>query len=224
MILNDTQLIKSLPPIRRSAEFWEEHRYVMRLEGGAILVITEVGKVITTLRGARDNVKARRIEELLINWDKFIGIYRPVNRENKGTGAPVLSLKSDNCEVIWKSHVDLPSEWRHCVSGNGEQIRDDKGNIYSSRKDAIDAMIRNNSSPSDIFKLWNTLHVEGWLEDANLPTGWKRKYIPRSSAHYFLSPVMEVFRSKQKLREFMINNSDYTNKDIKNIDNIPSSK
>ena len=164
-------------------EFWEDHSLLppdwrmMRLEGGAILVITEVGKVITTLRGARDNVKARGIEELLINWDKFIGIYRPVNRENKGTGAPVLSLKSDNCEVIWKSHVDLPSEWRHCVSGNGEQIRDDKGNIYSSRKDAIDAMIRNNSSPSDIFKLWNTLHVEGWLEDVNLPISWKRKYI-----------------------------------------------
>ena len=93
--------------------------------------------------------------------------------------------------------MDLPSEWRLCVTGNGEQIRYDKGNIYSSRKDAIDAMIRNNSSPSDIFKLWNTLHVEGWLEDVNLPTGWKRKYLPRSAAHYFLSPLMEVFRSKR---------------------------
>ena len=76
----------------------------------------------------------------------------------------------------------------------------------------------------DIFKLWNTLHLEGWLEDVNLPTGWKRKYLPRSAAHYFLSPLMEVFRSKRELREFMINNNDYTNEDIENIENLPSAK
>ena len=173
-------------------EFWEEHSLLpadwrmMRLEGGALLVITETGKVITTLRGARDNVKRMEEEELLVNWDKLMGIFRPVNREHKGTGAPVLSLESDE-EIKWKPHSDLPSDWKLCVSSKGEQIKDDKGTIYSSRKDAIDAMIRNHSSPSDIFKHF-TLHIEGWLQNANLPTGWKRKYFPTTGGWRFTHP------------------------------------
>ena len=211
-------------------EFWEEHSLLpcdwrmMRLVGGGLLVITETGKVITTLRGARDNVKARGIEELLANWDKLVAFYKPVNREHKGTGLPVLSMESDNEEPSWKPHSDLPSDWKLCVSSEGEQIKDDKGTIYNSRKDAIDAMIQNNSSPSDIFKLWNTLHLEGWMQNAHLPTGWKRKYFQNTRSNQFLSPMMEVFTSKQKLREFMINNKDYTNKDIKNLDQLPSGK
>ena len=211
-------------------EFWEEHSLLpsdwrmMRLVGGGLLVITETGKVITTLRGARDNVKARGMEELLANWDKLVAFYKPVNREHKGTGLPVLSLESDDDEPIWQPHSDLPSDWKLSVSSKGEQIKDDKGTIYNSRKDAIDAMIQNNSSPSDIFKLWNTLHLEGWMQNAHLPTGWKRKYFQTTRSNQFLSPMMEVFTTKQKLREFMINNKDYTNKDIKNLDQLPSGK
>ena len=135
----------------------------------------------------------------------------------------MLSLISDD-DLDWSPHVDLPCNWKLCVSNNGEKIKDDKGTIFCSRKDAIDAMIKNHSPPSDIFKLWNTLHLEGWVESVNLPPGWKRKYFPLTSTYQFLSPMMEVYRTKQKLREFMIDNKDFTNTDIKNLDEPPDGK
>lgn len=55
---------------------------------------------------------------------------------------------------------------------------DEKESLFKGRKEAIDHMILDKYPPTDIFKLWNMLHLEGWVtDDDSLPMGWKRKHM-----------------------------------------------
>ena len=87
------------------------------------------------------------------------------------------------------------------LSSEGKEfIKSNNGDQFSGRKEAIDFMIKEKDSPEDIFKLWNTLHLDGWMDDAdNLPTGWKKKAQSTSSIKPSQYPVLTlhkvVFRS-----------------------------
>ena len=122
-------------------------------------------------------------------------------------------------EIIWNSSKDLPPDWSLAITVEGERIKDSRGNIYKSRKDAIDHMIKEKFPPSDIFKLWSTLHIEGWLEHKLLPTGWKRKYYSSDSTFQFLSPMMEMFTSVQHLKDhFKQQPEQYSEQDLENVE------
>jgi len=206
-------------------EYWEEHallpehwRY-QRLVGGGVLFLTEMGRIIRTVKGAKDNLKLKHDTLALENLDKFLMIFKPVNREHKGDGLALLAQQDQEEKIVWNSNSDLPSDWHHAVTVEGERLKDASGNIYKSRKDAIDHMIKEQFAPSDIFKLWNTLHVEGWLEHKLLPTGWKRKYFSSDSTFQYLSPMMEVFSSVQDVVDYFRGKSEqYTEQDLKNVE------
>ena len=70
---------------------------------------------------------------------------------------------------------------------------DEEGARFEGRKEAIDQLIKEQRSPEDIFKLWSTLHRDGWeADEEKLPTGWKKKHFPSQGCFHYLSPMMQV--------------------------------
>ena len=105
----------------------------------------------------------------------------------------------------------LPQGWRVSLGLEHEILRDHQGARFLGRKEAIDHLIREQYSPSDIFRLWSTLEKEGWQGDESaLPTGWKRKWFPAEGRHHYLSPMMEVVRGTLALREVVGRGREYS--------------
>ena len=111
----------------------------------------------------------------------------------------------------------LPSGWKIRSTSAETIIVNGDGKEFNSRKDAVSFLIKENHPPSDIFKLWNTLHLEGWKDDNDtLPTGWKRRV--SDDGDHFLSPLMEEVSSQQALRRlFMENELDYSHEDFSKV-------
>ena len=91
------------------------------------------------------------------------------------------------------------------------------GEEFSGRKEALDFMIREGYSPEGIFKLWNTLHLDGWLADPDyLPTGWKKKLF--SDTFHFLSPLMEELIGTEELVSHLQSNiAEYDSQDVTRV-------
>ena len=79
--------------------------------------------------------------------------------------------------ITWTDDPSLPDGWM-ISSGTGVQvIKSKSGAVLMGRKEAIDNMIKEHYSPTDIFRLWNTLDRDGWIsDDENLPAGWKSSF------------------------------------------------
>ena len=98
-------------------------------------------------------------------------------------------------EIVWTEEASLPQGWKVSVGlEEGKEIlMDEEGTRFEGRKEAIDQLIKEQRSPGDIFKLWSTLHRDGWTADEErLPTGWKKKYFASEGCHHYLSPMMQV--------------------------------
>ena len=120
---------------------------------------------------------------------------------------------------VWRSDPSLPSDWSMIDTGDNIQISNNKGDIFKSRMEAIDHMIQNQQPPTDIFKLWNNLHLEGWnIDDENLPDGWRIKHLP-DSTHHYLSPLMELVTTGQDLLKHVNNDDDCSEDDIVKVRN-----
>ena len=104
-------------------------------------------------------------------------------------------MQKDKEEIIWVEEESLPKGWKVSVGlEEGKEILvDEEGTRFEGRKAAIDQLIREQRSPEDIFKLWSTLHRDGWLADEEtLPAGWKKKYFAAEACYHYLSPMMQV--------------------------------
>ena len=101
--------------------------------------------------------------------------------------------------IVWVEEDSLPQGWKVSVGlEEGKEIlMDEEGMRFEGRKEAIDQLIKEQRSPGDIFKLWSTLHRDGWLPDEEkLPTGWKKKYFASEGCYHYLSPMMQVGKIK----------------------------
>ena len=57
---------------------------------------------------------------------------------------------------------------------------------FSRRIKMIYSMIRSQQSPGNIFKIWISRDVEGWMcDEDSLPKGWMRKYQEELKTYYF---------------------------------------
>ena len=114
--------------------------------------------------------------------------------------------------VSWAPDPCLPPGWSLSSSlGDREILKDDKGARFLDRKEGIDHLIREQSSPAHIFRLWNTLHKEGWEGDETaLPTGWKMRFYPEEGRHHYLSPLMEVVRGTEALQQLVSRGKEYS--------------
>ena len=123
--------------------------------------------------------------------------------------------KKPRTDVLdWKSDQDLPSEWKIAKFGDKIKISNSSGDIFHSRIEAIEYMIKHEQSPVDIFKLWNNLHLEGWdCDEQNLPSGWRRKAAKKMGHYEYLSPLMDVVTSSDDFLKHILLSSDYSQED-----------
>ena len=124
--------------------------------------------------------------------------------------------------MSWRSDPTLADSWLMCSDLDKQILKfSPTGGRFQSRKDAIDYMIREGQSSSDIFTMWNCLDVEGWVSDEDhLPRGWRWKTRGDTCKKIkFLSPMMEVVRSREKMLEILKNNDDYQEEDVRKFQN-----
>ena len=76
-------------------------------------------------------------------------------------------------------------------------------------------MIREGYTPMEIFSVWNSLYLEGWLSDERMPREWKMKIV--SGSYHFLSPMMDVIESKSELLAAVTVSKGYSQEDVNKI-------
>jgi len=125
----------------------------------------------------------------------------------------------------WQEEENLPPGWKYRTIIKGG-IRTDfiltaEGAQHQSRRAAIDSMIKENFDPHAIFKMWSTLHFEGWVTDDRLPRGWRVRSKDRLKDNwqfYFLSPQMEIFKSNKAVLDYITSQSDtYSQEDYEKV-------
>ena len=126
--------------------------------------------------------------------------------------------KKKMASVAWKNDSSLPNGWTLSLNSSNVTIKDVHGTLFDNRKEAIDHMIKEHYAPTDIFNLWNTLHLEGWMNDETfLPTGWKKKFYPAKKTYHYLSPMMEVVRTSEALLNIVGAGKEYTKEEVAKI-------
>ena len=135
--------------------------------------------------------------------------------EDEGKGSKRARIEEARCH--WVRDETLPDDWLLARTAGGEIIKTNEGEEFSGRKEAIDFMIREGYSPESIFKLWNTLHLDGWIADPEyLPTGWKKKLF--SDTFHFLSPLMEELIGTEELVSHLQSNiAEYDSQDVTRV-------
>ena len=119
-------------------------------------------------------------------------------------------------KLDWKPDSSLPTGWLISTNEGHVSISTPKDDIFHSRIEAIEHMIKQQQSPVDIFKLWSELHLEGWhSDDQNLPSGWRRKVVAESGRYEYLSPLMEVITTSEEFLKHIESSSDYSEQDLK---------
>lgn len=144
--------------------------------------------------------------------------HRPSTSQESSIPQPK-RIKIEKDVINWKPDSSLPSGWLSARDSDSKvHISNSKGDTFSSRIEAMRAMIETKQSPDDIFKMWKSLDVEGWVcDEGYLPPGWRRKYSDESETYAFLSPLMEVIQSSKAFLKYIENSSDYINDDIKKV-------
>ena len=117
----------------------------------------------------------------------------------------------------WTSKSNLPEGWKTTKS-HPSKFLCATGRIFLDKISALDYLISEHYNPEEIYKLWSTLDEDGWIVDRNLPTGWRRK--TENSAHAFLSPMMQVFKSRNELSDYILLSTEFTPDEISKLKQI----
>ena len=110
----------------------------------------------------------------------------------------------------WLDDERLPEGWKYrTITKAGirtDYVITENNYQFQSRRAAIEYVIKENYDPQVIYKMWNTLDVEGWVTEDRLPKGWRVRSKDRLKDNwqfYFLSPQMEVFKSNKAVLDHM---------------------
>ena len=180
------------------------------LKGHSFIFITPFGNINTSIKGV---LKAIANSEFSTEHKgEFIEFLHSLKNRNANG---LKDLKS--IDIKWVHDEAIPTGWT--IRENKSLIKNPDGHLFKDRKEACVFLIKNKYSPDDIFKLWSSLHHDGWNDDKeNLPTGWKKKYVNESQSYHFLSPLMDEIKSKEELSQFIkCNTSEYKDFDISKI-------
>jgi len=139
--------------------------------------------------------------EVLVNVEQALDY---IENDDAYTGEDYKMLKkwNDNFRgVTWVEDEDLPKGWKKTEDDEEEeQFLGPLGTILNGRVALIEHLIKENHPPKEVFALWGTLDLEGWMNDnKNLPLGWKSKYFPELDEFHYLSPLMQVVKSETDL-------------------------
>ena len=142
--------------------------------------------------------------------EEYLGMFEKWNSE----------VRLKETKKTWRSDTSVPSEWS-VHSGSGKEILKfgTTGGRFESRIDAIDFMIKNSQSSTDIFTMWNSLSLEGWVSDEDhLPRGWRRK--ASKEADMFLSPLMETIKTCDRMLRILKTNKEYSEEDVAKFEKL----
>jgi len=139
--------------------------------------------------------------EVLVNVEQALDY---IENDDAYTGEDYKMLKkwNDNYKgVNWVEDEELPKGWKKTEDDEEEeQFLGPLGTIVNGRVALIEHLIKENHPPEEVFSLWGTLDLEGWMNDnKNLPLGWKSKYFPELDEFHYLSPLMQVVVSETDL-------------------------
>ena len=80
-------------------------------------------------------------------------------------------------------------------------------------------MIKNSQSSTDIFTMWNSLSLEGWVSDEDhVPRGWRRK--TSKEGDIFLSPMMETIKTCERMLSILKTNKEYSEEDVAKFEKL----
>jgi len=156
--------------------------------------------------------------EVLVNVEQALDY---IENDDAYTAEDYKMLKkwNDNYRgLTWVEDEDIPKGWKKTEDDEEEeQFLGPLGTIATGRVALIEHLIKQNHPPEEIFALWGTLDLEGWMNDnKNLPLGWKSKYFPELDEFHYLSPLMQVVKSDTELVK-LINDGKVTSPDEKLI-------
>jgi len=115
---------------------------------------------------------------------------------------------------LWISSENLPEGWKTTKSLPNKYLGD-SGRIFPDKISALHFLISEHYKPEDIYKLWITLHEDGWIVDRNLPTGWRRK--TENSTFAILSPMMQVFNNWNDLSDYISSSPELTPSEVSKL-------
>ena len=106
----------------------------------------------------------------------------------------------------WIEDSMLPEGWRKTElrfesdeeESQTEHFLAPNTNIFNGRVALIQQLIQDEHPVSLIYKFWTTLDTESWMLDTHqVPLGWKIRFDCELNQDEFLSPDMQVYRSKE---------------------------
>ena len=151
--------------------------------------VSSNGKYLNTLQKAIKEMQREGYSEKDIDKVKMFGSKLPYKKTSSlPEGWMFAALES-------KDMKGGPVEFTRFLSSDGHSLQ--------SRATAIQFMIENNHSPSDIERMKSLLVTEdNWKMDPQLPEGWMKKEL-KASPPVYLSPTYELFKFKVHVIEFM---------------------
>jgi len=180
----------------------------------------------TSLRFLTDKnewfVGIKKAVKLMNNSDQ----YTDVDVENLHSFYGQYSCIKRESDSSWVNGEDyLPEGWRykviHGTNGDYARVLSPNGEAFSSKSKALQFMVKNNFSESDIQKMSAALVYDGWNESSFLPPEWRYKKCKSGRNEYnFLSPNGDMYASKKTLTAFFRSNEEYSEEDVKNLESL----
>ena len=110
--------------------------------------------------------------------------------------------------ATWVEDVILPPGWLKTEvrleteeeETQSEHFLAPSGEIYSDKVAVIRDLIDKDGSTQDVLRLWNSLDTHSWMVDnTQVPLGWKIRFDCELNQDEYLSPRMEVLKSREDI-------------------------
>jgi len=112
--------------------------------------------------------------------------------------------------------ASFPEGWKVTHLGKVVIISGPNGNKFSSRRHALEFMLKSGEEPTSIVKVWRTLSKEGWEEGGNLlPAGWRVSQNAKLSK--FLNREMKILVNHDEVLKYLKSDESYSETDIQNF-------
>ena len=115
----------------------------------------------------------------------------------------------------------MPRGWRIRLkrTGKGQCILSPTGTVFKSRRSAYETMVADKWPNEDIEAMRCVLKCEGWLDNPELPVGWKIKQTMTNT--FYMDRGGQMFKSAKQAAKFVSDYSQFfTKEDVDKINKI----
>ena len=185
----------------------------MKRTGNTLLFVSGEGEVLESNRGAIDFIQKNPhsynkedIERIEYVWSMAMKTIRPTKPTVvPNTRKSINQLPSQiSVRKVDSSYVEdgsVPKGWKIKTDGSRVSLMAPNGTTYISRRTAYQAMIQERYPNEEIDAMRRTLKYDGWLDNSELPDGWKIKQMPNNV--YLIDRGGELFKSYIEAAKFI---------------------